>query len=115
MREPATGSYRDADGHRHELVVRESAEGGWNVLDLDIEADTAHLVEALSDEQDGRPQAEAIARDYLAAVGGLEPGTGLAGPEAIPEQGGSDDRSHRHAPATRRRRPRGAALPGAAR
>ena len=115
MRAPAIGSYRDADGHRHELVVRESAEGGWNVLDLDVAADTAHVVEALTDEQDSRSQAEAIAHDYLANVGRIESGTGLAVPEAIPERGGSDDRSNRHAPAARRQRPRGAALPRAAR
>ena len=35
MKEPAIGSYRDADGARHELVVRETADGGWQVLDLD--------------------------------------------------------------------------------
>ena len=34
MREPAIGSYRDADRARHELVVRETANGGWHVLDL---------------------------------------------------------------------------------
>ena len=37
MREPAIGSYRDADGARHELVVRETADGGWHVLDLDVD------------------------------------------------------------------------------
>ena len=37
MREPAIGSYRDADGARHELVVRETADGGWQVLDLDVD------------------------------------------------------------------------------
>ena len=47
MREPAIGSYRDADRARHELVVRETADGGWHVLDLDLDADTAHVVDAL--------------------------------------------------------------------
>ena len=116
MREPPIGSYRDADGNRHQLVVRETAEGGWNVLDLDVAADTAHLVEALTDEQDGRPQAEAIARDYLTTVGAHEPGAGPAAGEPIPEQGGSDARSHRRPrPAPRQHRARDAALPRAAR
>jgi hypothetical protein len=116
MREAAIGSYRDADGHRHALVVRERADGGWNVLDLDVEADTAHLVEALTDEQDGRPQAEAIARDYLTTIDASEPGTGSAAGEAIPEQGGFDARSHRRPrPAPRRHRARDAALPRPAR
>ena len=39
------------------------------MLDLDVDADTAHVVETLTDEQDGRPQAEAIALDYLTTVG----------------------------------------------
>jgi hypothetical protein len=116
MREPAIGSYRDADGHRHELAVRESADGGWNVLDLDVAADTAHLVEALTDEQDRRPQAEAIAHDYLATIDASEPGTGPAAGEPIPEEGGSDARSHRRPrPAPRRHRARDAALPRSAR
>ena len=34
MREPAIGSYRDADGARHELVVRATNEGDWEVLDV---------------------------------------------------------------------------------
>ena len=56
MREPAIGSYRDADGARHELVVRETADGGWQVLDLDVDGDTAHVVDALAGDR-GRPPA----------------------------------------------------------
>jgi len=33
MKEPAIGNYRDADGAEHELVVRETADSGWHVLD----------------------------------------------------------------------------------
>ena len=73
MREPAIGSYRDADGARHELVVRQTADGGWHVLDIDVNGETAHVVDALAGDQDGRPQAEAIARDYLTTVGAHEP------------------------------------------
>ena len=55
MREPAIGSYRDADGARHELVVRETADGGWQVLDLDLDGETAHVVDTLG--RRGRPPA----------------------------------------------------------
>ena len=33
MKTAVIGSYHDADGARHELVVRETADGGWLVLD----------------------------------------------------------------------------------
>ncbi len=77
MREPPIESYRDADGAWHELVVRETADGGWRVLDLDLEAATARVIETLADEEDGRPQAEAIAREYLTTLGAI---TTSAGP-----------------------------------
>jgi len=112
MREPAIASYRDADGARHELVVRGTAEGGWHVIDLDVDAETAHIVDTLAGDQDGRAQAEAIARDYLTTVGRFEPGAGPAGGELIPEQGGSDACSYRRPrPAPRQHRARDAALP----
>jgi hypothetical protein len=114
-REPAIGSYRDADRARHELVVRETAGGGWHVLDLDLNGDTAHVVDALQGGEDGRPQAEAIARDYLSTVGEAA-GAGPAPGDPIPEQGGSDDRIHRRPrPGPRTRQARGTALPRAAR
>jgi hypothetical protein len=112
MREPAIGSYRAADGARHELVVREAADGDWQVLDLDLNTETAHVVDALQGGEDGRPQAEAIARDYLTTVGpaGRTPG------DPIPEQGGPDARNHRRSrPGPRTREARGTALPRAAR
>jgi hypothetical protein len=112
MTEPEIGSYRDAEGLRHKLIVRQTPEGEWHVLDIDLTSDAAHVVDALVDEQDGRPQAEAVARDYLTTVGGLETGTGPAAAEPIPEQGGTDARSSDRSPhpAARVRRPRGAAL-----
>src|SRR6516164_5334193 len=116
MREPAIGGYRDAAGVRHELAVRKTADGDWQVLDLDVEADTAHVIDTLAGDQDGRPQAEAVARDYLITVDGCQVGAGSAAGDAIPEQGGPDARSHRRPPqATRTRRSRGAALPDPAR
>ena len=116
MSEPEIGGYRDADGARHKLVVRQTAEGDWRVLDIDVTSDTAPVVDTLAGDQDGRPQAEAIARDYLTTIGGLEPGAGPEAGEPIPEQGGSDARSHcRPRPAPRQRRGRDAALPRPAR
>src|SRR5437764_11536462 len=105
MREPPVGSYRDPGGARHKLVVRETTDGCWQVLDVDVDADTAHVVDELADDQDGRPQAEAIARDYLATIAGSETAAGPAPGDAIPEQGGPDARSHRRphqAPRVRR-------------
>ena len=106
MSEPEIGSYRDADGARHKLVVRQTADGDWHVLDIDVSGETAHVVDALAGDQDGRPQAEAIARDYLTTVGAHEPGAGPAAGEPIPEQGGSDARSHRRPRPAPRQTPR---------
>jgi hypothetical protein len=115
MSEPEIGSYRDADGARHKLVVRQIAEG-WQVLDIDVRSDTARVVDALPDDQDGRPQAEAIARDYLSTAGRHEPGAGPAAGDPISEQGGTDGCSHRRPrPAPRQHRARRVALPPAAR
>jgi hypothetical protein len=116
MREPAIGSYHDADGTAHELVVRETAEGGWRVVDLDVDTDTAHVVDRLAGGEDGRPQAEAIARDYLTTVGGTARDAGRMPRDPIPVQGGADARNHsRPRPGPRKREARGTALPRAAR
>ena len=116
MTEPEIGSYRDADGARHTLVVRQTADGDWHVLDIDVTSDAAHVVDALASDEDGRAQAEAIARDYLTTVEAHELGAGPAAGEPIPEQGGSDDRNHRRSrPAPRQPRARSVALPPAAR
>ena len=115
MREPDIGSYLDRDGARHRVIVNASADGDWQVLDIDVASDTAHVVEALAGEQDGRPQAEAIARDYLRTVersgrAGREPA------EAISQQGGRDAHSHRRPRSgPRSQPPRRVALPHPAR
>jgi hypothetical protein len=116
MKQPKIGSYRDADGVRHELVVRETADGGWHVLDLDVESETARVIETLAGGEDGRPQAEAIARDYLTTVGGTARDAGRTLRDPIPVQGGSDARTHRRPrPGPRKREARGTALPRPAR
>jgi hypothetical protein len=116
MNQPAIGRYRDADGARHELVARETADGGWHVLDLDLQSETARVIEALADDEDGRPQAEAIARDYLTTVGGTARDAGRTPCDPIPEQGEADAcNHHRPRPGPRKREARGAALPRPAR
>ncbi len=116
MSDPEIGSYRDADGARHRLVVRHTADGDWQVLDIDVTSDTAHVVDVLAGDQDGRPQAEAIARDYLTTAGAHALGAGPAAGDPISEQGGTDGCSHRRPrPAPRVRRARRVALPPAAR
>ena len=111
MREPEIGRYRDADGARHALVVRKTADGDWQVRDVEIDADTAHVVDTLAGDEDGRPQAEAIARDYLTEIERPPQRTGRQPGEAISEQGGRDDNRHRR-PRTGPRTPpaRGVAL-----
>jgi hypothetical protein len=94
----AVGTYHDADGAMHQLLVRETADGGWQVLDLDAGANRARVVDTLDGDQDGRPQAEAIARDYLTTFEGFRASVRREAGEPISEEGGSD--AHRH------RRPR---------
>ena len=43
----AVGSYLDADGATHQLLVRETADGRWQVLDLDGDANRARVIDAL--------------------------------------------------------------------
>ena len=49
--------YRDATGARHQVLVRQSAEGAWQVLDITV-------IETLTGVGEGRDAAEALARDY---------------------------------------------------
>ena len=51
--------YRDATGVRHQVLVRQSAEGAWQVLDITV-------IETLTGVGEGRAAAEALARDYVA-------------------------------------------------
>jgi hypothetical protein len=64
MPNPATASYHDAAGGRHDIVVRETAEGAWQILDTTPESTL--VVDTLSGYDEGRPHAEAVARDYAA-------------------------------------------------
>jgi hypothetical protein len=116
MREPDIGSYLDRDGARHRLIVRASANGRWHVLDVNVTSDTTHTVDTLAGEQDGRPQAEAIARDYLTTIEHSATPAGREPAQAISEQGGRDAHSHRRPRTEPRKQPvRRVALPHPAR
>ena len=69
MRDPRDRDYRDADGARHELVVRETADGRLAGARLDVARRRRTSSTRSTGDEDGRPQAEAIARDYLTTVG----------------------------------------------
>jgi hypothetical protein len=66
MPNTTAAGYRDADGLWHTLEVRNTA-GGWQVVDLDDAQE--RVIETLTGLGDGRPQADAVARDYLTTVG----------------------------------------------
>jgi hypothetical protein len=50
-------AYRDGAGARHRVLVRERADGIWQVLDITV-------IETLTGIGEGRHAAEALARDY---------------------------------------------------
>ena len=115
MRPDAVGSYHDAAGTRHEVLVRETR-GGWRVLDVDTAAGRARVIDTLESPDDGRPQAEAIARDYLTTIEGSHGRAGREPGEAISEHGGRDAHSHRRPRTEPRKQPaRRVALPDPAR
>jgi hypothetical protein len=115
MRPDPVGSYHDADGARHEVLVRQ-ARDGWQVLDRDTADARARVIDTLESPDDDRPQAEAIARDYLANREESQQRAGREPAEAISEHGGRDDHSHRRPRTGSRKHPaRRAALPDPAR
>jgi hypothetical protein len=116
MRPDPVGSYHDADGARHEVLVRQTRDG-WQVLDRDTAAaGRARVIDTLESPDDDRPQAEAIARDYLANLEDAQQRAGREPTEAISEHGGRDAHSHRRPPTGSRKPPaRRVALPDPAR
>jgi hypothetical protein len=104
-------TYRDATGVVHEVVVRKTPTGEWEVLDTGAGEEV--VIESLDGRVDGQPQAEAVARDYVTA-GRYVPVTGRNGGEAIPEQRGADAHSDRSPSAARSPQARGTALSGQA-
>jgi hypothetical protein len=102
-----TPTYRDAAGVAHEVVVRKTATGDWEVIDTC--AGEELVIERLDRRVDGEVQAEAVAGDYVTA-GRFMPLAGRNGGEAIPEQGGADAHSDRSSSAERSPHARGTAL-----
>jgi len=102
-------TYRDATGVVHEVVVRKTPAGNWEVLDSC--AGGTRVIESLDGRVDGEAQAEAVARDYVTA-GRYVPLAGRNGGEAIPEQRGADAHSDRSTSAARSPHARGTALSG---
>lgn len=85
--------YRDSEGARHEVLVRRTSAGDWQVLDT-CAAET-RVVETLDGREDGLPQAQAVVRDYLSIVERFVPAAGQRPGEPISEQGGADADSDR--------------------
>jgi hypothetical protein len=56
---PTRLGYRDIAGARHRVLVRQSPDGAWQVLDVIV-------IETLTGFDEGREAAEAIAREYVA-------------------------------------------------
>jgi hypothetical protein len=102
-------TYRDRDGAVHWVLIRRTSDGDWEVVDAG--GDVARVVDVLDGCEDGRAQAEAVARDYVTA-GRFASWAGRLTSEDVSQKGGAD--GHRD------RRPRsphasGAALPHPAR
>ena len=66
-------SYDDAAGQRHEILVRRTAAGDWEVLDT-FASDT-QVIETLDGHVDAEPQAE-VGRPRLPGGRSLPTGTG---------------------------------------
>ena len=106
----ALRSYRHADGSTHEVLVHRTPEGDWQVLDTSPAGSS--VVETLSGITDGRPQAEALARDYAATA----PAKRREHGERIPDKRGAHGHSDRHTrPDGLKQKVRGASLPDPAR
>ncbi len=56
-----TATYRDAAGVRHEVIV-EPVNEGWEIAD--VHGEERQVVDTLTDSQDTRECAEAVARDW---------------------------------------------------
>ena len=64
MPDRAIAGYRARDGTDHLVLVERAPDGRWQVLDR-ADGDT-RVAEILTGPDDGRAQAEALARDYAA-------------------------------------------------
>ena len=64
MPNPVPARYRDAAGIWHQLEVRDTSDGAWEVIDR--AGEQTQVIDTLTGIGDGRPEAEAVARDYAA-------------------------------------------------
>jgi hypothetical protein len=62
MPNPVITHYKDARGVQHDVVVRKPRGGTWEVVDISVRNTT--VIETLTALDEGRPEAEAIAREY---------------------------------------------------
>ena len=60
MNPDPVGSYHDAAGTRHDLLVRERR-GGWQVLDQDTAAGRARVIDTLESPDDGTTVSHSLA------------------------------------------------------
>src|SRR5437868_14121248 len=85
--------YRDVDGRRHQVLVRPTDDGDWQVPDTCGEETS--VVETLDGREDGPEQARATARDYLQTVGEAMDAAGRPPGRPIPDRRGADEHSDR--------------------
>jgi hypothetical protein len=62
MPNPVPAHYQDAGGVQHEVIVRKTPDGAWQVID--VSDDDTKLVDELTGIGEGQPEAQAIAREY---------------------------------------------------
>ena len=62
MPNPVIAHYQDARGQHHDIVVRKTPDSAWEVVDISVHNTT--VIETLTRRDEGRPEAEAIAREY---------------------------------------------------
>jgi hypothetical protein len=66
MPNPDTAQYQDTRGVHHDVVVRKTPDGAWQVADISVAKTT--IIETLTAAEDGGSEAEAIAREYLREI-----------------------------------------------
>lgn len=110
----AVAGYRHANGLRHDVLIRQTSLGDWQVLDSCEERTL--VVDELDGAVDGRPQAEALAHEYAASAAQVHAAAGNEAAEPIPETGGTDAERNRHpCEGARNSQARRVAVPRAAR
>ena len=75
MPNPIPAHYKDARGVHHDVMVRKR-DDGWQVLDVSVGRTT--VIETLTRVDEGRPEAEAIAREYAREKRGASEKTAAA-------------------------------------